>query len=125
MYADEAIFAAQAEAHESLVADNDALDPQQFVERERRASGLADCPAPALNAILRRSFAFDDVAGLCILEQKEGGCAGEQIARHAAHDLARAFGQIPRDKFLDRRRPGNEGAKGGRSRKIIPDTVAR
>ena len=64
VFADEAAFSAQAQAHEPLVADDDALEPQEFVERERRASGLADRPAPALNATLRRSFAFDDIAGL-------------------------------------------------------------
>ena len=63
MFADEAAFGAHAETHKSLVANDDALEPQQFVERERRSSGLADRPTLALNAILGRSFAFDDVAG--------------------------------------------------------------
>jgi hypothetical protein len=43
MFADESAVAAQAQVYEPLVADNDALEPQQFVkaERPRPASPIA------------------------------------------------------------------------------------
>ncbi len=63
MPADEPAVTPQAQMHETFVADHDALQPQQFVQGERRAPGLANRPSPALNTILRRRFAFDDVAG--------------------------------------------------------------
>ena len=64
MLTDEPAVGAQAELYEALVADDDTLQAQQLALIEGSASRLADGAAPALNAVLWRPFAFDDVARL-------------------------------------------------------------
>ena len=64
-------FVAQPKLHETLIADNDALQAQQFSLVEGNASRFADSSAPTLDAILRRSFAFYDVARFGILQKKK------------------------------------------------------
>src|SRR5260370_41342179 len=54
MLANEAAFLPQAKPDKALIADYDALQAQQFVKIKRCASRLADRPAPALYAVLRR-----------------------------------------------------------------------
>ena len=49
--ADEAALAPQPKAHEAVVADDDALQAQS-VEIERPATGFADGPPPALDAVM-------------------------------------------------------------------------
>src|ERR1700722_20176601 len=61
--ADEPAVMPQAQRHETRVADHDALQSTQLLQSERRTPGLADRPSPTLDAILRRPFAFDHVAG--------------------------------------------------------------
>ena len=68
MLADETAFMTQAQTHIARVANNDALQAKQFVEVDRPASGFADGPAPALNAILRRMLALDGKARFRILQ---------------------------------------------------------
>jgi hypothetical protein len=58
MLADETALMTQAQTHIARVANDDALQAKQFVEVDRPASRLADGPAPALNAILRRMLAY-------------------------------------------------------------------
>ena len=62
MLTDEAAFVAQAEMHEARVANDDALQPQQFVEVDRTAAGFADGPAPALDAVMRRILVLNGEA---------------------------------------------------------------
>ena len=62
MFADEAALMTQAQTHIARVANDDALQAKQFVEVDGLAPRLADGPAPALNAILRRMLAFDGEA---------------------------------------------------------------
>jgi hypothetical protein len=47
--ADESALLPKAQMHEAFIANDDALQPQQFVDIKRRAACLADGPAPALN----------------------------------------------------------------------------
>ncbi|MEN3374834.1 MAG: hypothetical protein V7604_189 [Hyphomicrobiales bacterium] len=62
--ADESVFLAQSQLHKALVADDDALQAQELILIERGASRFADRPPPMLDAVLRRPFAFDDIARL-------------------------------------------------------------
>lgn len=57
--APESPLVAQAQQHKAIVADDDALQAQHFVEVERLAPGFANGSTPALNALLRRMLAFD------------------------------------------------------------------
>lgn len=55
--AHKAPLVAQAQQHKAIVADDDALQAQQFVEVDRLAPRFANGSTPALNAILRRMLA--------------------------------------------------------------------
>src|ERR1700720_860640 len=79
MLADETPLMTQAQTHIARVANNDALQAKQFVEVDRPAPSLANGPAPALNAILRRMLAFDGKARFRILQQQECSSTREQV----------------------------------------------
>ena len=89
--ADKAAVLAEAELHETLVPDYNALQAKKLLLVERCASSFANGAAPSLNSILRRPFSFYHIARLRVLQQKEGGGAGKQILRYLAHDSARAL----------------------------------
>ena len=69
MLANKTTLLTQPQMHEARVTDDDALQPQQFVEIDGAAAGFADNPAPV------RMFVLDREAGLGILQQQEGGRA--------------------------------------------------
>ena len=77
---------AEAEANETLIADHDPLQSLQLLPVESPAASFAKGPAPALDPVLRRPFAFDDVARLRILQQQEGGRTQQQVARDPGYD---------------------------------------
>src|SRR3982074_159421 len=102
MLADETALMTQAQTHIARVANNDALQAKQFVDVDRPAPRLADGPAPALNAILRRMLAFDGKARFGILKQQERSGTREQVAGHLRHCGARPFAQIARSESAER-----------------------
>ena len=122
---DKAAFVAQSQPHEAGVADDDALQPQQFVEIDRTASGFADGAPPALDAVVRRILVLNGEAGFGVLEEKESRRAREQVGRHIGDGCARARLQVARGQAPQRVRPCDHGTEGGRSRQVVFDTVAR
>ena len=80
--ADKSSFVPETEMHEARIADHDLLQAEQFVEVQRLRARLTDRAAPALDAVLRGAFAFDDEARLGVLEQQERRGARHQILRH-------------------------------------------
>ena len=62
MFSDKAVLGSQAEVRQSVVPDDDALQPEKFFQIKRCLAGLADDTAPPLNTILRRSLSLDSIA---------------------------------------------------------------
>src|SRR6202047_1362423 len=123
MLADETALMTQAQTHIARVANNDALQAKQFVEVDRPAPRLADGPAPALNAILRRMLAFDGKARFGILQQQECSSTREQVAGHVRHCGARPFGQIARGEGAERLCAEDHRAERRRARQVVFDAM--
>lgn len=64
MLTDEAAVRPQSKLHEARVADDDSLQPQEFIETDGAKTGLPDRASPALNSIHGRAIPLDGVAGL-------------------------------------------------------------
>ena len=69
---------------------------------DRLLTGLANGAGPSLDAVLRRTLAFNGETRLRILEKQEGGRAREQITRHGSDGLPRARLQVCGDEALQR-----------------------
>src|SRR2546426_11641431 len=100
MLADEAALPTKTEFHEARIADDNPLQPQQFIEIDGPATSLPYRASPALDAILWRTFSFDGIAGFRILKQQKGGGARQQSARDIGDDGLSAMGQVHRAEFL-------------------------
>lgn len=123
--ADEAALVAKAQPDEALVADDDPLQTQQLLPVDGTSTGLADGAAPALDAVLRRPFALDGVAGAGVLQQKEGCGSGQDVLRNRRHDFARPISEVQVDPPLDLGRPIDEGTEGRGAGQVVPKPVAR
>src|SRR5258708_25705648 len=83
MLANEAAFLPQAKPDKALIADYDALQAQQFVKIKRCASRLADRPAPALYAVLRRAPPLTHRTPPLVFYTQEPPPSRANIAPHA------------------------------------------
>jgi hypothetical protein len=95
-----AAFRTQAKVDKAGIADQEALQAEEFVEIQGVLSGLADCLTPALDAVLGWLFALDLEARAEIREQEEGSRPCQDISRDGRDDLLRAGGQISREKSV-------------------------
>jgi hypothetical protein len=98
--ADEAALLAEAELHETLIADHDALQAKKLLLVKRRAASLTDGAAPSLDTILRWPFTFDHIAGLRILQQQKCSRPRQQVLRNLADDRTSALLPVLRDEFI-------------------------
>ena len=121
---DKSSLGPQTEVHEARIADHDALQALQFVDVEWVPAGLTDCSAPALDAILRGAFAFDDVARLGVLEQQKRGGARHQIRWHRGGDFLSAGAQVHFDEAVQTIGARHQGAELGCPWEVVLDPMA-
>jgi len=99
------------------------VEPEELVEIDGLAACLSDGPAPALNAVLWRLLALDDVACARVLQEQEGGRACEQISRYLSGDGLGALGQTRGNERFEGWGAEDKGAEVGRPREIVANAM--
>ena len=87
--AEEDAVRTQTGVYEARVLDEDALQANDFVQRERVLAGLQDRAAPAFQAAARRPFALDLETGAAVGKQHETGRARHHVRAGAAQGFPR------------------------------------
>ena len=123
VHPDEAAIFPPSHRDETLVADHDFLQPQQFVRSELPLTRLANRAAPALGAVIGRSFAFDGVGSLRVLQKQESGGAGQNIGVDCAYRLLRLRSEVRRDERFEFRRAPNQRAEIAGAREVIANPM--
>lgn len=88
------------------------------------AACLADCTRPALNAVLRRAFPLDGIAGFGVLQEKERGRAREEILGNLRDDITSTFAQVHLDIVVKCGCSRYERAELRCAGKVVLDVVA-
>ena len=123
-FTDKAALVAQAERYETIVADHDALQAAQFCDVQRLFARLADSVAPALDAGLRRPFAFNREARAGIVEQQERGGPRQEIAGHRRRGVLCSRLQVEGDEAVQPFGTGHQWAEFRRAGEVVLDPMA-
>src|SRR2546427_1029102 len=113
----------EPEFHKTCVANDDALKPFQFFNRDRTNVRLGNCASPTRCTDVRRPFTLDREGRLRITEQKKGGRPGNEILSCSTDDFAGAGVESFRDGRSKRRCPPDHRTKAARSWQIVDDLV--
>jgi hypothetical protein len=122
--AQEDAVGAQTRAHESRVFNEDALQANDFIQRQPVFARLQHRAAPSLQAVARRTLSLDLKAGPAVGQQHETGGPRHQVRARAPHGFERLGAQVERQAFRERLGSPDHRTESAGTQEIVAHAMA-
>src|ERR1700674_386572 len=114
----------QADAHKPLILYQYPLKPNDLIKSKLVFARLQNGPAPPLQPVARRPFAFDFKTGKAIHQKQEACRTGNEMRARAPQRFGRLLPKSALRKLCQQFRPSYDWTKSAAAEKVVPHAVA-